>query len=267
MSAKDYKYKYVIEQSYTEMDSQFFKQFITKTGDEKKVLSVFKKMSGEHVQRLTHNIFPHDEELFPVSNGGNTLLHFLAKYNLGFEVVDFIGKLAKKDGFVVPFLVNFERQSPMDITVNRRDHKQTNSLIKMLQKTPMDHHSRFISHLMPKLVGEMNVPQLEKYFDRRRFQTGVCKSLNLLKLKIDADHEMRSIPTTLINDNRPSVVSQLSHHKSTEQTVALEVFDLPLLEDALSAKKVSEAQARRTNEYEIKLVKSFASADNIDVFQ
>lgn len=80
-------------------------------------------MSGEHVQRLTHNIFPHDEELFASSNGGNTLLHFLAKSTLGFEVVDFIGKLAKKDGFVVPFLVNFERENPLDITVERRDHK------------------------------------------------------------------------------------------------------------------------------------------------
>jgi hypothetical protein len=113
----------------------------------------------------------------------------------------------------------------------------------------------------------MNVPQLEKYFDRRRFQTGVAKSINLLKLKIDADHEMRSIPTTLLNDNRPSVVSQLSHPKATEQTVSLECFDLPLLEDALSAKKVIEAQAHGTNEYEIKLIKSFAAADNIDVFQ
>jgi len=243
VSAKDYKYKYVIEQSYTEMDAQFFKQFINSVrgSDEKKVLSVFKKMSGEHVQRLTHNIFPHDELLFSGSNGGNTLLHFLAKYNLGFEVVDFIGKLAKKDGFVVPFLVNFERQNPLDITVGRRDHKQTNSLIKLLQKTPMDHHSRFIAHLVPKLVGEMNVPQLEKYFDRRRFHTGAAKSINLLKLKIDADNEMVSIPTTLLNNDRIKVVQQLSHPNATEQTVSLECFDLPLLEDALSAKKVIEA--------------------------
>jgi hypothetical protein len=269
VSARDYKNKYVIEQSYTEMDAQFFKQYIqtSSENDEKKVLSVFKRMSGEHVQRLVHNIFPRDEQLFQGSNGGNTLLHFLAKYNLGFEVVDFIGKLAKKDGFVVPFLVNFERKNPLDLTVERRDHKQTNSIIKLLQKTPNDHHSRFISHLVPKLVGEMNVPQLEKYFDRRRFNTGSAKSLNLLKFKIDADHEMRSIPTTLLNNNKDAIVAQLSHPKASEQTVQLEVFDLPLIEDALTSQKILNTQARTINDYEIKLIKSFAATDKLEIFQ
>lgn len=52
VSAKDYKYKYVIEQSYTQMDAKFFKQFLNfakEDRDEKKVLKVFKKMSSEHV--------------------------------------------------------------------------------------------------------------------------------------------------------------------------------------------------------------------------
>lgn len=78
---------------------------------------------------------------------------------------------------------------------------------------------------------------------------------------------MRSVPTTLINDNKESVVASLTHPKYTEQTVSLECFDLPLIEDALSSKKIVDSQARSTNEYEIKLIKAFASTDDTDIFQ
>lgn len=132
----------------------------------------------------------------------------------------------------------------------------------------MDHHSRLITHLLPKLVGDMNVPQLEKYFDRRRFQTGICKGLNLMKIKIAGDHEMRSVPTTLVNDNKAAVEESLTHRKVPEQSVSLEVFDLPLVEDALKPRKQALLSASRgTNEYEIKLVKALAATENSDVFQ
>jgi hypothetical protein len=189
VSAKDYLYKYVIEQSYTHLDAKFFQQYLSfeeGQDQEKKVIKVLKKMSTDHLQRLAHNIFPRNERILGFgSSEGNTLLHFLARFPLGFECVDFLGRLAKKDGFVVPFLINSERQTPLDLTVKGSDHKQTNSLIKLLKKAPMDHHSRLVTHLLPRLVGDMNVPQLEKYFDRRRFQTGVCKAMNLMKIRID----------------------------------------------------------------------------------
>ena len=124
-SAKGYLYKYVIEQSYTELDAMFFRQYLHKhlNGDEQKILKTLKKMSSDHLQRLVHNIFPQDDELFPSRTEGNTLMHFLAGCNLGFESVDFIGRLSKKDGFVVPFLPNSQRETPLDLTVARRDHK------------------------------------------------------------------------------------------------------------------------------------------------
>lgn len=116
-------------------------------------------MSNDHIQRLVHNIFP---------DGNKTILHVVAESDKGFEIVDFLRQLSKKEGFVVPFSLNSEQQTPLDITVNKKDFKQCNSLVKMLSKTPMDHHSRIVSHLVPKLI-DMNLPSLEKYFDRRRF--------------------------------------------------------------------------------------------------
>lgn len=108
------------------MDSMFVKQYLNikdEKDKEKKMLRVFKKMSNDHLQRLVHNIFPKDEEVFGSSSEGNTVMHLLAKFNLGFECVDFIGKLSKKEGFVVPFLPNTSRETPLDLTVQRRDHK------------------------------------------------------------------------------------------------------------------------------------------------
>jgi len=94
----------------------------------------------------------------------------LAKYTtLGFECIDHIGKTMKKDSIVIPFLPNTAMKTPLDITVQLGDQKQTNSLIKLLQHAPMDNHSRLIGHLIPKLIGDMNIPKLGKYFDRRQF--------------------------------------------------------------------------------------------------
>jgi len=72
------------------MDAMFFRLYFS---DQKhtNALKVLKKMSGDHIQRLVHNIFPRSDNIFgtPVSEG-NTFLHFLAKFNLGFECVDLI---------------------------------------------------------------------------------------------------------------------------------------------------------------------------------
>lgn len=130
---------------------------------------MLKVMSEAHIKRLIHNVFPVRK---------STLLHFIAGSNVGFESVDFLTNMSKKSQFVVPFLTDIDGMTPLDIAVNRKDHKLTNSLVRMLSKAPMDHHSRLISHLIPQLI-DMGLPALEKYFDKRRYSTGVCKMLNI----------------------------------------------------------------------------------------
>lgn len=36
---------------------------------------------------------------------------------------------------------------------------------------------------MPKLI-DMAVPALDKYFDKRKYQTGICKTLTIAKVNI-----------------------------------------------------------------------------------
>ena len=75
---------------------------------------------------------------------------------------------------------------------------------------------------------------------------------------------MRSVPTTLVNDNRFAVEFSLTAEKAAEQTVSLECFDLPLIENSLVPKH--EQEAKTANDYEVRLVKSLAATDNLDIF-
>jgi Tfp pilus assembly ATPase PilU len=89
-----------------------------------------------------------------------------------------------------------------------------------------------------------------------------------MKIKINSDHEMKSVSTTLINDNKESVLQSLTHKKYPEQSVSLEVFDLPLNGEAIISKKMLEKEAnqKQFNQYEVKLIKSLAVQDNNDLF-
>jgi hypothetical protein len=176
ISARNFKHKYLIEQTYTYLDYRFFTSYMLQ--NDLNLLKVFKSLSDPHIKRLVHNVFP-------LKN--NSLLHYIAQSPSGFLCIDHLTNLSKKEGYVVPFLINSEEVTPLDTVVTRRDHKSSNSMVRMLSKAPMDHHSRFISHLIPKLI-DLNLPALEKYFDKRKYQTGVCKTITVGKLKVSGDH-------------------------------------------------------------------------------
>ena len=134
----------------------------------------------------------------------------------------------------------------------------------MLSKTPMDHHSRLVPHLIPKLI-EMNLSSLEKYFDRRKFSTGVCKSITLGKINIDPDQDYIATPTNLVNDNSENVNKALMKPKVKEQSINLEVLDIPLSENKSDYEPI--AGGAGLNDYEIRVVKSLAGTDNLEIFQ
>jgi ankyrin repeat protein len=89
---------------------------------------------------MVHNIFPDRKD---------TILHYIARNVNGFDCIEYLFELSKKGQFVIPFLFDNEGLTPLDIAVNNNDHKQINAMLKMLSKSPMDHHSRMISHLIP----------------------------------------------------------------------------------------------------------------------
>lgn len=221
-------------------------------------------MSNDHINRLVHNVFPEKN---------NTILHLIAESNFGYEIVDYLQEISKKEGFVIPFLINSEEITPLDIMLQRKDHKQVNSLIRMLSKTPMDHHSRFISHLMPKLI-ELGVTSLEKYFDKRVFHPELCNKITLAKIDLSDHSGCVAIPSTLVNDSEESLRKSLTtNNNAKEQQINLEVLDLPLqsskkeqISQSSSNNLKLSASETQLNLYEIKIVKSLANTDNIDIF-
>ena len=78
------------------------------------MLKIFKTLSDSHIKRLVHNVFP-------IKN--NSLMHYIACNQQGFMCVDHLTNLSKKEGYVVPFLINSEELTPLDLVVNSRDHK------------------------------------------------------------------------------------------------------------------------------------------------
>ena len=76
VSSRSYKNKYISEQSYTQLDMMFLRQFFTPTEEQlnsedfkpediqKQFLKNFKRMAFIPLQRLLCNVFPRDEEIF-----------------------------------------------------------------------------------------------------------------------------------------------------------------------------------------------------------
>jgi hypothetical protein len=64
-------------------------------------------MAQNQLKRMLHNVFPCDESVFGFNSGeGNTFLHYFAMHQLGFESIDFISSIIKKEALIVPFLMN-----------------------------------------------------------------------------------------------------------------------------------------------------------------
>lgn len=226
------------------------------------LLQLLKSISEDQIKRMVHNIFPKHRE---------TLLHHIAWNLHGFECVEYLGQLSKKGQFVIPFLFDDKGKTPLDISVDNKDYKQTNALIKMLSKTPMDHHSRLISHLFPKLI-DMNIESLDKYFDKRRYQTGFCKEITLGRMKIGDGDDIKALPSDLVNSHTAEVKESLFHPHYREQTVMLEVLDIPLSsqkpeDHILPSKHHHHGVQHHKNEYEVKLIYSLANATNPEIFR
>ena len=81
ISAKKFLYKFVIEQTFTQFDWKFMKQFIF--NNERNTPAILKSLSQDQLKRLLFNVFP---------DNNNTLLHYLAYSSKAFEVVDYFNK-------------------------------------------------------------------------------------------------------------------------------------------------------------------------------
>lgn len=118
------------------------------------------QIDNEQVQRLIYNILP----------GGNTFLHILADKSDVIETIFDICQPNSEDRseikYEVPFLVNFEGKSPMDILNEKKDYKGLDMMLQYLAGYDFDHHSRAIYHTLPILI-ERELPSVCEYISSR----------------------------------------------------------------------------------------------------
>lgn len=122
------------------------------------------QIDNEQVQRLIYNVLP----------GGNTFLHVLADKSDVIETILDICQPNAEDRseikYEVPFLVNFEGKSPMDILNDQKDYKGLDMMLQYLSGYDYDHHSRAMQTVLHVLV-EHELPTFNSYLESRMQQT------------------------------------------------------------------------------------------------
>ena len=72
--------------------------------------------------------------------------------------------------FHIPFLKNYEGDSPMHLCKNISDIRTVNTMLGFLAGYEIDHHSRAIVDLLPFFI-EKQLPTIMDYLDSRMLQT------------------------------------------------------------------------------------------------
>lgn len=66
----------------------------------------------------------------------------------------------------MPFIKNFDLKTRLHLCEEEQDFKTADILLNYLSGAPLDHHSREIVDLLPKLIN-IDIPSLNTYFEKR----------------------------------------------------------------------------------------------------
>ena len=120
------------------------------------------------MQRLSLNILPE----------GISILQVLIKQTDIFQqFMDFSQPFLDdrtKFEFRIPYVMNFHNKGFLDIPIERCDTKAANLALEYLIGYGIDHHSRYINHLIPELV---ELPNFVPYLESRMIKTDVTRSI------------------------------------------------------------------------------------------
>lgn len=124
------------------------------------------QVNEDQIRCLIYNILPQ----------GRTVLHLLqensavldALYSVCHKYNDQKKKLVAR--MHIPFVVNFEGRSPLDMLVEKNDVRNVDKVLYNLQPYGVDHHSREIQDRFSYFV-ENKLPSLNQYLTSRVIQT------------------------------------------------------------------------------------------------
>ena len=126
--------------------------------------------------------------IYNILPGGETFLHILAdKSDVIEQILDICHPNPEDRSEVkyeVPFLVNFEGKSPMDILKKQKDFKGMDMMLQYLSAYGVDHHSRAIVDILPTLIKH-DLPTFPDYLESRLLQTDKIRKIKKGMLVID----------------------------------------------------------------------------------
>jgi len=116
----------------------------------------------DDLKQLTLNIFPK----------GNTFLHYsyhhLTNIRKVYDIVNAYNKSLEAGSikYEIPFIRNFDMQSPIHLSINENNYKAADVFLTYLADTPLDSHSRVIVNIIPKIISN-NLPSFGTYMEKR----------------------------------------------------------------------------------------------------
>ena len=163
--------------------------------------------------------------LYNITPNGNTFLHLLNKRG---DVIADIMKIAHgpekgEIKYHVPFLFNFEQESPMDMFFQAQDFRTMNTVIHYLSYYGYDHHSRVIQDTLPMML-QQGIPELGDYLDSRMLQTE--KLSKIKKGCIQTEGEAPDICVSSFWVEQEDI-DQVLKKSPIEQDIRMEFIDIP----------------------------------------
>ena len=172
--------------------------------------------------------------------------------------------------YEVPFLINFQDESPMDMLKKKKDFKGMDMLLQYLSGYGIDHHSRAIVEILPVLI-EHDLPTFPDYLKSRLLQTEKVKLFKKGMLRVkenpgiavasfwQSQEDIDSLlqPAPIEQELRLEFVDIPKIHTYTEpianefMSVLAETPDLELFEQKI-IKKLIEIQWPLVREYTVK---------------
>ena len=119
---------------------------------------------------LIMNIFPQ----------GRTLLHYLwdntDEIKKTFARLDSINAELKVP-FVLPFLKNFNGESPLHLCLKNQNLQSLNTFLMLIKDDLIDTHGRAIIDILPDIL-ELELPGFDSYLENRIVETPMLNRIN-----------------------------------------------------------------------------------------
>ncbi|CDW83568.1 wd-40 repeat protein [Stylonychia lemnae] len=165
---------------------------------------------------LCYNIFPR----------GNTLLH----YAVGkLDIIEKIYQISEreKDPFEIPFIRNFEKQTPLHLSIQSGQSQESDYYLMKLSQASIGHSSRAIVNILP-LAIESDLQNVNLYFNARFMTTQRLDQVKRGSLMLDDEVEFVKCQQPIFSQE-DDIKRKILNRGKNQVDIQLQLYDIPKL--------------------------------------